>query len=76
MSSAFDKIYRDELFNIVEEFLDEDDLRILSTLLAETNLEVKEKNAQATTCESNIGLPQGDSVSGPLFTQSFPTDEG
>ena len=43
MSSAFDKIYRDELFNIVEEFLDEDDLRILSTLLAETNLEVKEK---------------------------------
>ena len=76
MSSAFDKIYRDELFNIVEEFLDEDDLRILSTLLAETNLEVKEKNAQATTFESNIGLPQGDSVSGPLFTQSFPTDEG
>ena len=49
MSSAFDTIYRDELFKIVEEFLDEDDLRILCTLLVE--------NAQATTFESNIGSP-------------------
>ena len=40
MSSTFDTIYRDELFKIVEEFLDEDNLRILSTLLAETTLEV------------------------------------
>ena len=71
MSSAFDTIYRDELFKIVEEFLDEDDLRILSTLLAETTLEVKVENAQATTFESNIGSPQGDSISGPLFTLYF-----
>ena len=71
MSSAFDTINRDELFEILEEFLDEDDLRILNTLLAETTLEVKEKNAQATTFESNIGSPQGDSVSGPLFTLYF-----
>ena len=41
MSSAFDAIYRNELFKIVEEFLDADDLRILSTLLAETTLEAK-----------------------------------
>ena len=32
MSSAIDTIYRDELFQIVEELLDEDDLPILSTL--------------------------------------------
>ena len=68
MSRAFDPIYRDELFKIVDEFLDEHDLWILSTLLAETTLEVKVENAQATTFEYNIGSPQGDSISGPLFT--------
>ena len=47
MSSAFDTIYRGELFKIVEEFLDEDELRILSTLLEETPTEVKvEKSKQ------------------------------
>ena len=59
MSSPFDTIYRDELFKILEEFLDEDDLRILSTLLTETTFEVKVKNAKTNTFESNIGSPQG-----------------
>ena len=58
MSRAFD--------TIVEKFLGEDDLRILSTLLTETTLEVKVENAQATTFES-----KGDSISGPLFTLYF-----
>ena len=71
MSSTFDTIYRDELFKIVEKFLDEDNLRILSTLLAETTLEVIVENAQATTFESNIVSPQGDSISGPLFKLYF-----
>ena len=71
MSSAFNTIYRDELFKIVEEFLDEDDLQIFSTLLAEITREVKVEDAQATTFESNIGSLQGDSISGPLFTLYF-----
>ena len=71
MSSAYETIYRDELFKIVEEFLDEDGLWILSTLLAETILEVKVENAQATTFESNMESPQGDSISDPLFTLYF-----
>ena len=49
MSSTFNTICRDKLFKIAEEFMDEDDMRILSTLLAETTLEVKVENAQATT---------------------------
>ena len=79
MSNAFDIICRDELLKIVEEFLDEDDLRILRTLLAKTTLEVKVENAQAITFESNIGSHQGDSIRGPLFTvlqQSSSTDKG
>ena len=58
MSSAFDTIHRDELFKIVAEFLDEDGLRILSTLLAEMAVEVKVENAQASTFEANIESPQ------------------
>ena len=46
MSSTLDTIYRDELFKIVEEFLNENGLRILSTLLVETTLEVN--GAEAT----------------------------
>ena len=46
MSSAFYTIYRDELIKIAEEILDEDELRILSTLQAETTLEVRIENAQ------------------------------
>ena len=43
MSSTFDTIYRDELLKMVEELLNEDDMRILSALLAETTLELKWK---------------------------------
>ena len=45
MSSVFDTIYRNELFKIVEEFLDEDYLQILSTLLAKISLYVQVENA-------------------------------
>ena len=46
-------------------------MRILSTLLAETVLEVKVENVQATTFESNIRLPQRGSISDPLFALYF-----
>ena len=72
MSSAFDTIHRNNVIEIAEEILDEDEIRILRILLAETKLlEVKVENAQATTFTSNIGSPQGDSISGPLFTIYF-----
>ena len=68
MSSAFDTIHRDKLINIAEEFLDEDDIRIMRVLLADTTLEVKVHGAESSPFVSNIGSPQGDSVSGPWFT--------
>ena len=74
MSITFDTICRDELFKIVEQFLDENDLRILTettNLLTETTLKVKVGNFQATTFESNIGSHRGGSISGPLFTLYF-----
>ena len=68
MSSAFDTIYRDAVIKIAEKILDEDELRILRILLADTTLEVKINNADSSPFSSNIGSPQGDSISGPLFT--------
>ena len=68
MSSAFDTIYTNKIIEIAEQIMDDDEIRILRVLLAETTLEVKVENAQATPFMSNIGSPQGDSISGPLFT--------
>ena len=70
MPSAFDTIYREELIKIATEILDDDELRILRVLLSETTLEVKVKRAEPKLL-SNIGVPQGDSISGPLFTIYF-----
>ena len=71
MSSAFDTIERDQLIDIAKEILDEPEIKILGVILAETTLEVKVENAQTITFESNIGSPQGDSISGPIFTIYF-----
>ena len=71
MSSAFDTIKRDKILQIVEEILAEDEKRILRVLLSETKLEVKVHGAQSKPFISNIGAPQGDSLSGPIFTLYF-----
>ena len=57
MSSAFDTVQRDQLIDIAKEILNEDEIRILTILLAEASLEVKLGNNQTTTFESNIRSP-------------------
>ena len=69
MTAAFDTLVRETLIRIVEEIADKYTARMVRVLLSDTILEVK---AQDTDCEtikfeSNIGSPQGDSLSGPLF---------
>ena len=59
------------LINIAKEILSEDEIRILRALPSETTLKFKVENAQTTTFESNIGSPQGDGISGSLFTIYF-----
>ena len=51
--------------NIVETFLDEDEVRFIRRLLSKTTLEIRVEGATATAFESNIGSPQGGSISGP-----------
>ena len=71
MSSAFDTIDRQKLVDIVESFLDEDEARIVRRLLSNTTIEVRVKGAETTPFISNIGSPQGGSISGPLFEIYF-----
>ena len=68
MSSAFDTIWIDKLTEITEEFLEEDEMRIIRVLLSDTNLEIKIQGADTKPFKSNIGSPQGDAVSGPFST--------
>ena len=51
--------------------MDEDGVRILRVLLSNTSIEVQIKGATTKAVETNIGAPQGDSYSGPLFTMYF-----
>ena len=71
MSSAFDTIKRDEILKLAESILQEDETRILRVLLSNTTLEVRVEGAITQPFTSNIGSPQGDSISGPIFTVYF-----
>ena len=67
-SSAFDTIRRSELLKIAEEFLEEDEIRMIRYLLSNTNIKPKINSADIETkFEANIGTPQGDSISPVLF---------
>ena len=68
-SSAFDTISRSKLLKIVEEFLEEDEIRMIRYLLSNTNIKPRINRASIETkFETNIGTPQGDSISPVLFT--------
>ncbi|GFR97496.1 RNA-directed DNA polymerase from mobile element jockey-like [Elysia marginata] len=64
MSSAFDTIDRHLLLNILENVIMEDEQRIIRYLLSNTELSIKLKGSSKTeSFKSNIGTPQGDSLS-------------
>ena len=71
MSSAFDTIRRKKLIEILQTFLEEDEIRIIQYLLSNTTLEIKMANVETEQFSSNIGAPQGDALSGTLFTIYF-----
>ena len=69
MSAAFDTIDRGKLLEILTDIVDEDELRIIRFLLSNTKIQPRIYGAtKQTQFESNIGTPQGDSLSPILFT--------
>ncbi|GFR61714.1 multiple epidermal growth factor-like domains 6, partial [Elysia marginata] len=69
MSAAFDTINRETLLKILEDIVNEDEHRIIRFLLS--NIIINTKIFRATEKKpffSNVGTPQGDSLSPVLFT--------
>jgi hypothetical protein len=69
MSRAFDTIDRAKLVQILKEEvqLEEDEMRMCQSLLANTNLKVKLGEALSDPFETTIGSPQGDGLSPIIF---------
>ena len=72
MTAAFDTIKRSKLIAILETIVDEDELRI-RVLLSNTTLEIKVNSDEIISVpfNTNVGSPQGDGLSGKLFTIYF-----
>ena len=71
MSSAFDTIDREELMSILEEFLDEDEVRMCRLLLSTTTTTLRFDNSPEQTFSTNKGSPQGDAISGVFFNMAL-----
>ena len=68
LSKAFDCLDRERLMRILEDIgLTEDELRMITFLLAETKLQVKLGQDKGEIFDTTIGTPQGDALSPVLF---------
>ena len=60
MSKAFDTVRRSELFTILKEVLDEDELHLVKILIEYVKLRVRIGKTLGEEIITNIGMPQGD----------------
>lgn len=68
MSAAFDTIRRDVLLQVLEGIIENDELRIIRFLLSNTKINIRiDGSSSKIPFTSNIGTPQGDSLSPILF---------
>ena len=68
MSKAFDTVKRAELFRDLKEVLDDDELHVMMIMLKDVVLKVRVGKETGRMINTNIGVPQGDSLSPLLFT--------
>ena len=72
MSSAFDTIRRQTILDLlVDAGCDDDEVRLVRFLLSNIKIKIKVNTELSIEFESSIGGPQGDSLSGKLFTLSL-----
>ena len=72
MTAAFGTIDRNQMLNIIATIVNEDELRIIRFLLSNTKINIRvngatKKQQKTNTFISNVGTPQGDSLSPVLF---------
>lgn len=69
MSAAFDTINRQEMLNIVKNIVNDDEQRLIRFLLSHTTINTRiNGSSKRNQFDSNVGTPQGDSLSPVLFT--------
>ena len=69
MSAAFDTINRRHVLDIVKSIVDEDEHRLIQFLLSGTIIDTRIKGTSTSKpFTSNVGTPQGDSLSPVLCT--------
>ena len=72
MSSAFDTIRRQKLLEIFATFLEHDEAEIMQFLLSDTTLDIKMDGvSEPKEFSTNMGSPQGDTLSGMCFNVYF-----
>ncbi|GMF57083.1 unnamed protein product [Phytophthora fragariaefolia] len=67
LSRAFDTIDRAKLMDVLRSFLDDDEVRLIQLLLADTTLSLRSGSTTLNPFTSNLGTPQGGSLSPVLF---------
>ncbi|POM67071.1 RxLR effector candidate protein [Phytophthora palmivora] len=67
MSRSFDTIDRAKCMDVLRSFLDKDEVRLMQLLLADTTLSLRSGSTTLNPFTSNLGTPQGDSLSPVLF---------
>ena len=57
--------------NELNRFLDEDECRIIRTLLSDTTINIQFEDCKGEEIETNIGSPQGDAMTGTFLNIAF-----
>ncbi len=67
MSKAFDTVRRNDLFDVLKEIIDKDEIHMIKILAENVKLTVRIGNNLGNKITTNIGVPQGDCLSLILF---------
>ena len=67
MFSAFETIKRIKLIEILEPFLQEDEIRIIRVILSNTTLDIKSSSNISNPFNISISSPQTDNLSESFF---------
>ena len=67
MSKAFETVRSNDLFTILEDILEADELHMMKILVEDVILRVKIGKTTGEAIKTNIGIPQGDCLSPILF---------
>ncbi|OQR87743.1 hypothetical protein ACHHYP_08057 [Achlya hypogyna] len=63
LSCAFDLIDRNKMLHILATIINDDELHLVKLLITDTTIDVRHMSTQSASFLTNVGTPQGDSLS-------------